>query len=380
MKTLLRWSVLASSFICLLYLLLTVVSSQNHCNKDDGSHCDTQDENLYWPSHGLEEKKNTIHLSVVACGDRLEETLIMIKSATLLTRLPIHVHIFSDDDLQPKFKQRLDLWPDLVHVKLAYSLYPIQYPGGESSQEWRQLFKPCASQRLFLPNILSHLDSLLYVDTDILFMRPLDDIWNFLSEFNASQVAAMAPEHEEPTASWYSRFARHPFVPPYGINSGVMLMNVTRMLEAKWLDHIIPYYKKHQYDITWGDQDLINIFFHYFPEKLFQYPCEWNYRPDHCMYMSNCRSAEERGVSIVHGNRGVYHNDKQLAFRAIYDAIRDYEFGTDLEEGLYKKMVENLEKDKHTNCGKISNVFTKQLSKQISKHMKMKRSPFDENK
>lgn len=58
-------------------------------------------------------------------------------------------------------------------------------------------------------------------------------------------------------------------------------------------------------------------------EKLFQYPCEWNYRPDHCMYMSNCRSAEERGVSIVHGNRGVYHNDKQLAFRAIYNAIRD---------------------------------------------------------
>lgn len=58
MKTLLRWSVLASSFICLLYLLLTVVSSQNHCNKDDGSHCDTQDENLYWPSHGLEEKKS----------------------------------------------------------------------------------------------------------------------------------------------------------------------------------------------------------------------------------------------------------------------------------------------------------------------------------
>lgn len=55
------------------------------------------------------------------------------------------------------------------------------------------------------------------------------------------------------------------FIHLLGINSGVMLMNVTRMLEAKWLDHIIPYYKKHQYDITWGDQDLINIFFHYFP-------------------------------------------------------------------------------------------------------------------
>ena len=57
---------------------------------------------------------------------------------------------------------------------------------------------------------------MLYVDTDILFMRPLDDIWHFLSEFNSTQVAAMTQEHEEPTASWYARFARHPYVPPYG--------------------------------------------------------------------------------------------------------------------------------------------------------------------
>lgn len=374
MKTLLKWSALVSSLIFLLYLLLSVASSQDHCSKDDGDHCGTKAGSLYSLSHSV-----VIHLSVVACGDRLEETLIMIKSATLLSRLPIHVHIFADDDLQPQFKQKLDLWPDFVREKLTYSLYPIQFPGGQDSNEWRKLFKPCASQRLFLPNILSHLDSLLYVDTDILFMRPLDDIWDFLSEFNTTQVAAMAPEHEEPTASWYSRFARHPYVPPYGINSGVMLMNVTRMLEAKWLDHIIPYYKKHQYDITWGDQDLINIFFHYFPEKLFQYTCEWNYRPDHCMYMSNCRSAEEKGVSIVHGNRGVYHNDKQPAFKAIYNAIRDYEFGADLEDGLYKKMAENLNVESRTSCGKLSHLFTKQLSQQITKHMKAKQNSLDNN-
>src|SRR6218665_648363 len=60
-----------------------------------------------------------------------------------------------------------------------------------------------------------------------------------------------------------------------------------------------------------------------FTEKLFQYPCRWNYRPDHCMYMSNCRSAEEKGISIIHGNRGVYHNDKQPIFKAVYEAIRD---------------------------------------------------------
>lgn len=57
-------------------------------------------------------------------------------------------------------------------------------------------------------------------------------------------------------------------------------------------------------------------------ECLLEFPCQWNYRPDHCIYGSNCESAEEEGVHILHGNRGVYHDGKQPAFRAVYEAIR----------------------------------------------------------
>lgn len=58
-----------------------------------------------------------------------------------------------------------------------------------------------------------------------------------------------------------------------------------------------------------------------FAESLYIFPCQWNYRPDHCMYGSNCKGAEQEGVSILHGNRGVYHDDKQPAFKVVYDAI-----------------------------------------------------------
>ncbi|KAL8221358.1 UNVERIFIED_CONTAM: hypothetical protein K2H54_066480 [Gekko kuhli] len=112
--------------------------------------------------------------------------------------------------------------------KFNYTLYPISFPT-ENAAEWKKLFKPCASQRLFLPLILKDVDSLLYVDTDILFLRPVDDIWYFLKKFNSSQIAAMAPEHEEPRIGWYNRFARHPYYGKTGINSGVMLMNMTRI-------------------------------------------------------------------------------------------------------------------------------------------------------
>lgn len=83
----------------------------------------------------------------------------------------------------------------------------------------------------FLQLILKNVDSLLYVDTDILFLQPVEDIWALLSHFNSSHLAAMAPEHEEPRIGWYNRFARHPFYGRTGVNSGVMLMNMTRLRE-----------------------------------------------------------------------------------------------------------------------------------------------------
>lgn len=73
------------------------------------------------------------------------------------------------------------------------------------------------------------MDSLLYVDTDILFLQPVENIYALLSHFNTNHLAAMAPEHEEPRIGWYNRFARHPYYGKTGINSGVMLMNMTRI-------------------------------------------------------------------------------------------------------------------------------------------------------
>lgn len=90
----------------------------------------------------------------------------------------------------------------------------------------------CHHLIVVLKVILRDVDSLLYVDTDVLFLRPMDDIWSLFKSFNGTQLAAMAPEHEVPKIGWYSRFARHPFYGVTGVNSGVMLMNLTRIRSA----------------------------------------------------------------------------------------------------------------------------------------------------
>ncbi|XP_061922543.1 glucoside xylosyltransferase 1 isoform X2 [Entelurus aequoreus] len=273
-----------------------------------------------------------MHLAVVACGERLEETLNMFKSAVLFSVNQLQLHIFAEDQLHAGFTEALESWPAFIHSRFNYTVYPISFPS-ENAAEWKKLFKPCASQRLFLPIILKDVDSLVYVDSDILFLQPVDRLWAFLSQFDALQLAAMAPEHEEPRIAWYNRFARHPYYGKTGINSGVMLMNLTRMRNVffkndmtsvglRWEELLMPLLQKYKLNITWGDQDLLNIIFHYNPEFLLEYSCQWNYRPDHCIYGSNCAAAEEAGIYILHGNRGVYHDHKQPAFRSVYDAIR----------------------------------------------------------
>ncbi|XP_026057792.1 glucoside xylosyltransferase 1-like [Carassius auratus] len=152
----------------------------------------------------------------------------MLKSAVLFSHRHLCFHIFSEDHLHAGFRQELESWPQRFRSTFSYSVYPIVFPS-ENAREWKRLFKPCASQRLFLPLLLKQVDSVLYVDTDVLFLRPLEDVWSFLSRFNSSQVAAMSPEHEEPRIGWYNRFARHPYYGQTGVNSGVMLMNMTRI-------------------------------------------------------------------------------------------------------------------------------------------------------
>ena len=46
-----------------------------------------------------------MHLAVVACGNRLEETLIMVKSALLFSVKKIKFHVFADDPLAAHFEK-----------------------------------------------------------------------------------------------------------------------------------------------------------------------------------------------------------------------------------------------------------------------------------
>jgi len=99
---------------------------------------------------------------------------------------------------------------------------------------------------------------------------------------------------------------------------------------------------------------------------MYEFSCDWNYRPDHCIYGNNCRMAKTDGIKIVHGCRSAFHNDKYQEFKAIYQVIHNWKFDSDLKHSLLSKIKLNLKNYSLTNCGKSQELFTKHLSKEIS--------------
>ena len=303
-----------------------------------------------------------IDVAAVVCGMsyRVEEAMNMVKSILVFTNHQLHFHIVAENELQDEIEKTFDSFPFDVKNHFQFTIYNLSFPRGQDWKKWKKLFKTCASQRLFLPDFVKR-DRLIYLDTDTLVLSPIEKLWHHFSKFNKTLLAAMAKEGEVASLNWYHRFARHPFYGELGLNSGVMLMDLKKLRELDFTRKIIAIYQEHKFNIAWGDQDLLNIYFNKHPDQIYVYPCEWNYRPDHCMYQNNCHSAIHNGVYVLHGNRGVYHTKKHKAFKAVYDVIKDYKFGQSIETDIVAKIlgIGNLTSDRY--CQLMMKTFVKNM-------------------
>ncbi|XP_076458960.1 glucoside xylosyltransferase 2-like isoform X2 [Babylonia areolata] len=315
-----------------------------------------------------------MHLVVVACGDRTRETLTMLKSAAALTSEGSLVfHIFSEKHLQAGFARKLEAWLKQYREKIEYRVYDITL--GTNAEWWLHIFKRrCAYQRLFLHTLLADVDAVIYVDTDTLFLTSVTSVWDNFARFNASQIMGLVANHENKKGGgWYKRNTklRGVFVHPSGVNSGVILMNLTRLRHSNWSGDIWHYSHVHQKQLDLVDQDIYNIYLHFHPDQLFLLDCTLNFRTDHCSKRfkdntSACLSAEKGGVRILHGNRQAFHRNRMLS--SIYNAFDQYKLGDDLHTGLLYQLRDNLRK-KATPCSTpmFLEAFIKHLTEVVAK-------------
>ncbi|XP_041969095.1 glucoside xylosyltransferase 1 [Aricia agestis] len=344
------------TLLCFIIVVVYIFSVNNRTAKISNNELKT-DFSLP-PPQPVSQKtvENTITISFVVCDSRFNESLNVVKSVLLFTKSPVRFIIFSDENLKNKFEDTLKAWQKLARYRLTYEIHDIKFPKAHE-KDWLNLFSKCAAQRLFIPDLVPHIDTMIYVDTDTLFLGPAEVLWQKFTEFNSSQISAMALEDDNPNVSWYPRFAKHPFYGQYGLNSGVMLMNLTRMRNFGWVDYVTPIMLKWKLYIPWGDQDIINIIFHYHPGAVRVLSCRHNYRPDQCMYGDACARAAA-GVSVLHASRRAAHNNKQPAFQAIYRAIDEYEIGGDPRQ-VVLNMDKYLTAAPDSYCGNMKDAFLK---------------------
>lgn len=94
-------------------------------------------------------------------------------------------------ELYHRFTNVTSEWPEEYQRRIAFEWHPVWYP--RDREDMRTMFRTCATERLFLPEMFPTLDAAIYIDTDLLFLRPPEELWAEFQKFDSKQVAAMAP-------------------------------------------------------------------------------------------------------------------------------------------------------------------------------------------
>ncbi|KAH6925507.1 hypothetical protein HPB50_006199 [Hyalomma asiaticum] len=176
-------------------------------------------------------------LAFIICEDHFDLGIVAVKSAVAYSTTRLHLIMIADD------KNEKRAWTE--------SMFPNE-------------------------------DAVLVADTDVVFIHPVEDLWRKFYAMNEWQMVGMAPATEDYGKNYYLKKGLHPFPPPFGLNAGVLLMNLTRMRAFDLDSRITKLRDEFEGRVPWGDQDLLNILYARHPQGLFTFTCRWNYRGDHC--------------------------------------------------------------------------------------------------
>ncbi|XP_018022958.1 glucoside xylosyltransferase 1-like isoform X2 [Hyalella azteca] len=116
---------------------------------------------------------------------------VAMKSFVYLSNQPVKFIIVSDSrNVFKKIKALSEAWPPEQQSKLTLQFVSNFYP--DEFKQLEKLFRPCSSQRLFVDQVLPEEDAVIYIDTDVIFMRSPVQLWNEFKRFDDKQMMAAA--------------------------------------------------------------------------------------------------------------------------------------------------------------------------------------------
>ncbi|XP_063875952.1 uncharacterized protein LOC135108970 isoform X2 [Scylla paramamosain] len=261
--------------------------------------------------------KNNSQRSARNFQRQLRQISVLLKSAASLTSETLIFNIVADSYATYETVTNLTAsWPAAYRQRVVFDEFKkVFFPPG--TKKMKNLFRPCAIGKLFLAQTFEDKDAVVFLDTDTLFLMPPEDLWRKVYEFNPHQVIGIAPC----LYMYGPGFKKFPTYGSSGLNTGVLVMNLTRVraFEGGWTENIIPIMEEYKTKLSLADQDILNILFsnETTAKHLYELGCEWNYREKLCsMGSSKCKSAQQLGVGLLHGAALTFVNGVEKKFRS----------------------------------------------------------------
>lgn len=229
-------------------------------------------------------------MKVVFCTDDRPRYLTLLKVAVRSLR-----HVMGEDIpcLCIYAGDRADTLRLLENERLPVARYAprLDFSGaGKHVRESRGCF---LKLELALVPELAEEDYVLYCDTDVMFLRPLDELFALRPPYMAMVRECTAPFYHEHASLSYELGGHTYTVPmPFPIwtfSSGVTLFNLARLRRMRLIDHFLAFSQQNLDRIGNLDQSLLN---YYFGKRITRLEERWNRPP----YYADCHAT----AHIVH--------------------------------------------------------------------------------
>ncbi|RXG56760.1 Glucoside xylosyltransferase 2 [Armadillidium vulgare] len=244
----------------------------------------------------------------------------MIKSAAILTPNFINfIIVVNKDFLYASILREIRFWPEKLVKKFSIQKRYVKFPIGSA---FKSLFRECAAARLFFPDQMPDIDKALYVDTDVIFLRPPEELWSEFNNFNQVQLSGFSP-----ALTYYNPTQKAPYYGETGLDTGVWLMNfeLLRNFPGGWMESCNKAYKDYKNYIEFGDQGIVNIIFNKVPQYVYELGCHWNFRFFLCKGGKNiCNISDSKGIYLLHGCGMAFYMNRDSKIKAVYEVWKNF--------------------------------------------------------
>ena len=206
-------------------------------------------------------------------------------------------------------------WPKSYQLRLSLQYRPLILP--KIAQKYRNQWRPCAWSKQFLPQLLSDLDSVVYFDTDTLFLGPAEEVWQVWQNMNRSHALALGSD-----AMYITQDPDRPRAGRVGLNSGVMLMNLTKLRNFKNKTFGQKLLEINLNPPVRHDQDALNAFLKYNQNIFIEFSQRYNFYGGSCLSKApSCPKCTSHGIIVLHGADATFYRNlipKIKVYKLIY--------------------------------------------------------------